>query len=105
MQEITDKDFYPLIKKEKLVIIDFWAERCPACVMLSPVLEQLAKDKDYKGKIVFAKLDVDSNHEVSSKFSIMAIPTLLIFKNGRMIDQITGFLPKEALKKRLEKFL
>ncbi|PIU75758.1 thioredoxin [Candidatus Pacearchaeota archaeon CG06_land_8_20_14_3_00_35_12] len=104
MQQISDKEFYPFIKKNKLAIIDFWAERCPACLMLSPVLEQLAKDKEFKS-VVFAKLDVDENHEVASKFSIMAIPTLLIFKDGRMIDQITGFLPKEALKKRLEKFL
>ena len=104
MQQISDREFYPFIKKSKIVIVDFWAARCPACVMLSPVLEQLSKDKDFKA-VAFAKLDVDENHEISSKFSIMAIPTLLIFKDGKMIDQITGFLPKEALKKRLERFL
>jgi len=105
MLQISDKEFPSFIKKHKLAVIDLWAERCPACVMLSPVLEQLAKDKEFKGKIAFAKLDVDSNHEIASTFNIDKIPTILIFKNGKRVDKITGFQSKEVLKKRLEKFL
>jgi thioredoxin 1 len=102
--EVTDANF----KKEVLdsstpVLVDFWAEWCGPCKMIAPVVEQLAKDFD--GKLKVGKVDVDSNQQTSMQFGIRSIPTLLIFKNGRVVDQIVGAVPKQALADKVTKHL
>ncbi len=102
--EVTDANF----KKEVLesttpVLVDFWAEWCGPCKMIAPVVEQLAKD--FEGKLKVGKVDVDSNQQTSMQFGIRSIPTLLIFKNGRVVDQIVGAVPKQALADKVTRHL
>jgi len=80
---------------EGVVLVDFWAQWCGPCKMIAPVLEELDAELDGKAKIV--KLDIDENQETTSKFGIMSIPTLVVFKNGELVDKTVGFQPKEAL--------
>jgi len=98
--KITDADFEEHTKKFETLVIDCWAPWCGPCRMLGPIIDELAKEM--KGKIVFGKLNVDENPSTSGKFGVMSIPTLLIFKNGEMIDRLVGALPKEQLKQRFE---
>ncbi|SEO81245.1 thioredoxin [Amphibacillus marinus] len=83
-----------------LVLADFWAPWCGPCKMIGPVLEELAEEMGDTVKIV--KLNVDDNQETTSKYGVMSIPTLLLFKDGEVIDQIVGFQPKEALEERIK---
>ena len=83
--EITDSNFEEVISSEKPVLVDFWAEWCGPCKMIGPVVEELASD--YDGKAVVAKVNVDENPNVSAKFGIRSIPTLLVFKNGEIVDK------------------
>ncbi|TAH21371.1 MAG: thioredoxin [Cytophagales bacterium] len=96
----TDKTFDEIIASDKPVLIDFWAEWCGPCRMVGPVVEELAAD--YDGKAVVAKVDVDSNPEISVKYGIRSIPTLMFFKNGQMVDKIIGATTKNVLAKKLE---
>lgn len=98
--EITDKNFEEIIKSDTPVLIDFWAEWCGPCKMIAPVVEELASE--YKGKAVIGKVDVDSNPEVSAKFGIRSIPTLLVFKNGEVVDKQIGAVPKNVLSQKLD---
>jgi thioredoxin 1 len=84
-----------------LVLVDFWAPWCGPCKMIAPVLEDLDAEIGEKVKIV--KVDVDENQETAGKFGIMSIPTLLVLKDGEVVDKMVGFQPKEALAERLEK--
>ncbi|TDL34372.1 thioredoxin [Jeotgalibacillus sp. S-D1] len=86
---------------EGLVLADFWAPWCGPCKMIAPVLEELDSDMGEKVKIV--KLDVDENQETASKFGVMSIPTLVVFKDGEVVDKVVGFQPKEALEELLNK--
>lgn len=98
---VDDSSFdQTVLKSEMPVLVDFWAEWCGPCRMVAPVVEELAKE--YEGKISFAKLDVDHNPKTAGKYSIMSIPTLLLFKKGEPISHIVGFRPKEELKKTLD---
>ncbi|HAQ06814.1 MAG TPA: thioredoxin [Bacillus bacterium] len=83
-----------------VVLVDFWAPWCGPCKMIAPVLEELDAEMGDKVKIV--KLDVDENQETAAKFGVMSIPTLLVLKNGEVVDKVVGFQPKEALAGRLE---
>ncbi|WP_404404199.1 thioredoxin [Jeotgalibacillus malaysiensis] len=87
--------------KEGLVLADFWATWCGPCKMIAPVLEELDSDMGDKVKIV--KLDVDENQETASKYGVMSIPTLVVFKDGEIVDKVVGFQPKEALEELLNK--
>ncbi|ART77520.1 thioredoxin [Sutcliffiella horikoshii] len=86
---------------EGLVLADFWAPWCGPCKMIAPVLEELDQDMGDKVKIV--KVDVDENQETAGKFGVMSIPTLLVIKNGEVVDKAVGFQPKEALAELLNK--
>lgn len=101
--QVTDQTFEDTIRKYPVVVVDFWGQWCPPCHMIAPVIEELAKD--YSGKVVFSKLNVDENQMIAAKYGIMAVPTLLIFKNGRLIDQVTGALPRQHLEKRIKNVL
>ncbi|MEE8442604.1 MAG: thioredoxin [Dehalococcoidia bacterium] len=98
---VTDEEFDEQVLKASVpVLVDFWAEWCAPCKMIAPIVEDLANE--YDGKVSFFKMDVDSNPETSLKFGIRSIPTLLVFKNGKPVDQVIGAVPKAVLKKRLE---
>lgn len=93
--EITDANFDEIIKTDKPVLVDFWAEWCGPCKMIGPVVEELAGDFD--GKAVIGKLNVDDNPGISARFGIRSIPTLLVIKNGEIVDKQIGAVPKTAL--------
>ena len=91
--EITDANFDELVlKSEKPVMVDFWAEWCGPCRMVGPIMEELSDD--FKDKAVVGKLDVDSNQEFAAKFGVRNIPTVLVFKNGEIVGRQVGVAPK-----------
>ncbi len=96
---VTDDNFNEVINSDKPVLVDFWAEWCGPCQMLAPIVEELAGD--FEGKAIVGKLDVDSNPNIAGQFGIRSIPTLLIFKNGQLIDKQVGVVPKHALAQKL----
>ena len=98
--EITDSNFDEILKTDKVVLVDFWAEWCGPCKMVGPIVEELANE--YNGKAVIGKLDVDANHKVSTQFNVRNIPTLLFFKNGELVDKQVGFVPKNVLESKLK---
>lgn len=98
--EITDANFEEIIASDKPVLVDFWAEWCGPCRMVGPIVEELATD--YDGKAVIGKVDVDTNPEVSAKFGIRSIPTLLVFKGGEIVDKQIGAVPKNVLSQKID---
>lgn len=102
--EISDATFDSEVMKSDIpVVVDFWAPWCGPCKMIAPVLEEIARD--YDGKLKVAKMDVDSNTQIASQYRIMSIPSLLIFKNGKLVDQVVGALPKAQLLNHLTKVI
>ncbi|GAB3064816.1 thioredoxin [Virgibacillus ainsalahensis] len=91
---VTDQNFTKETS-EGLVLADFWAPWCGPCKMIAPVLEEI--DGEMEEKVQIVKLDVDENQETAGKYGVMSIPTLLLFKDGDVVDQVIGFQPKEAL--------
>src|SRR4030042_6407538 len=85
------------------VLVDFWAPWCHPCKMVAPIIDELAEE--YTGKLVFGKINVDENHKIATKYDVMSIPTLIVFKQGKPVTNIIGFKPKEQLKKELESVL
>jgi len=99
--ELTDANFAEEVEKSSNpVLVDFWAEWCGPCRMVGPVVEELAGE--YEGKAKIGKVNVDNNPEVSVKYGIRSIPALLIFKNGEVVDQIIGAVPKNQIKNKLD---
>jgi len=101
--EITEKGLNDVIKRYDLVVVDFWAPWCAPCLMMAPIIEELAKH--YAGKVVFAKLNVDENPRAAMRFDIRAIPTFLVFKRGRLVARWLGAMPKEALMANIDGLL
>ena len=96
--EVTDASFDELVKNNPKVVVDCWAAWCAPCRMLTPIIDELAEERT---DVKFAKLDVDKNRAVPSKYGIMSIPTLLYFKDGQLVDKTLGALPKQAIESRL----
>jgi len=101
--EVTDKTFDETIRNNRLVVVDCWAPWCGPCQMVAPVIEELARQ--YAGKVLFGKLNVDENPLVAMQYGIMSIPTLLFFKSGELIDRIVGAIPKQMLEQKIKSFL
>jgi thioredoxin 1 len=93
---VTDENFETEVEKhDGLTVVDFWATWCGPCRMIAPILDQLAGE--YAGKAKVTKLDVDSNIKTASRFNVRSIPTILFFKNGQLVDQVVGAVPKPQL--------
>jgi thioredoxin 1 len=102
--ELTSANFETeVIKSELPVLVDFWATWCGPCRMIAPIVEELAQS--YQGKAKIAKLDVDSNQDVAMKYKILSIPNVLFFKNGKIVDQIIGAVPKKQFIDKIEKLV
>lgn len=99
--ELTDSNFEnEVLSSDVPVLVDFWAEWCGPCKKIGPVVDELADE--YGGKLKVGKVNVDDNSEVSMKYQIRSIPALMIFKNGEVVDQIIGAVPKSVLKKQVD---
>jgi thioredoxin 1 len=101
--EMTDATFKEMIQNHPLVVVDCWAPWCGPCRMVAPIIEELSRD--YVGRILFGKLNVDDNREVSMQYDIMSIPTLLVFKNGKLVDTIIGAMPRQTLEQKITRHL
>ncbi|GGE17929.1 thioredoxin [Marinithermofilum abyssi] len=94
IQNVTDQTFDKAVS-ENLVLVDFWAPWCGPCKMIAPVLDEI--DQEVGDKVTIAKVNVDENPDTAGRYGVMSIPTLMIFKNGEMVDKLHGFQPKEQL--------
>lgn len=102
--EVTDSNFEELVlKSDKTVMLDFWAEWCGPCRMIAPFVEQMSDE--FKGKAVIGKVDVDNNPGIAARFGIRNIPTILFIKNGEIVDKQVGAVPKNSLVAKLESHL
>jgi len=101
--EMNDETFQETIQKNTLVVVDCWAPWCAPCHMVAPIIEDMARD--YAGRILFGKLNVDMNKKVAMQYAIMSIPTLLVFKNGKLVDRIIGAMPRKMLEPQITRHL
>ena len=98
---LTDSNFQEeVLQKKGIALVDFWAEWCGPCKMIGPVVEELSQE--YDGKALVAKVDVDENAELTQRYGVRSIPTILILKDGEVVDKHVGFATKEALAKKIE---
>lgn len=102
--ELTDSNFEEVVlKSDKPVLVDFWAEWCGPCKAIGPVVEQLSKE--YEGKANIGKMDVDANSNVPMQYGIRSIPTILFFKGGQLVDKTVGAVPKSSLEATIQKHI
>ncbi len=101
--EITDATFDAIVNTDKPVVVDFWAEWCGPCRMITPIIEELATE--YEGKAVIGKVNVDENDAITAKFGIRNIPTILFIKNGEVVDKQVGATQKSALAAKIDALL
>ncbi len=100
----TDQNFQSsILQADKVALVDFWASWCGPCMMLGPVIEELAAD--YEGKAIIAKVNVDENPNTAAKYGIRSIPTMLVIKNGQVVDQMVGAMPKTSIAKKLDEHI
>jgi len=92
-----------VIQSKSLVMVDFWATWCGPCKIVAPVVEELAKE--YEGKVTFAKVNTDENTDLATRYNIRGIPTLIFFKEGKVMDQVVGAVPKAQLKSKIDSLL
>ena len=103
-KHVTEKDFKTeVLESDVPVMVDFWAEWCFPCKTIAPLVDELAKE--YNGKIKVVKVDVDSNNRIAADYMIMSIPSLLFFKDGKVVDTIRGNKKKKQIQERIEKHL
>ena len=100
---LTDANFSSEVARYQLILVDFWAPWCGPCRMVGPIIDQLAKE--YSGKVVFGKLNVDESPRVASTFGVQSIPTMMIFKGGKAVDVMIGAMPKGAIEAKLKQQL
>lgn len=101
--EVTDTNFEELVNSGKPMVLDFWAEWCGPCRMVGPIIDELATE--YEGKVTIGKMDVDSNNDVVAQFGIRNIPTVLFFKDGKMVDKQVGAAQKSAFAAKIDALL
>jgi thioredoxin len=103
-KHVTEKDFQTeVLESEIPVMVDFWAEWCFPCKTISPIIDELSKE--YTGQIKVVKVDVDSNNRIAADYMIMSIPSLLIFKEGKVVETIRGAVPKKTIQEHIKKVL
>jgi thioredoxin 1 len=100
---LTDSNFKSEVSKYPVMLVDFWAPWCGPCRMVSPIIEQLARE--YSGRVAFGKVNVDENQMIAGSFGIQSIPTMIIFKNGKAIDVMIGAMPKGQIEMKLKQQL
>ena len=96
---LNSESFDKFLQENEVVVVDFWAVWCMPCLMVAPIMENLARK--YEGKIAFGKVNVDEERDIAMRFGIMSIPTIIIFKNSKMVDQIVGAMPEKILEEKL----
>jgi len=101
--EVTDATFEETVQNHPLVVVDCWATWCGPCHMVAPIIEELARD--YAGKVLFGKLNVDKNPATTMRYQIMSIPTLLVFNHGKLVDKIIGASPRRILEAKITRRL
>jgi thioredoxin 1 len=100
---LTDSNFHSEIAKHKLIVVDFWAPWCGPCRMVGPIIEELAAE--YAGKVAFGKLNVDENVMVPSSFGVRGIPTLIVFKDGKIVDTLVGACSKSHIESKFRLYM
>jgi thioredoxin len=104
IQQVTDQDFdKTVLQAGKPAFVDFWAPWCGPCRIIGPLVEELAPS--YQGRVVITKMNVDDNPQVAQKFGVTSIPTLMMFKDGKLVDRVVGAMPKGELQKFIERNL
>jgi thioredoxin 1 len=104
VRTLTDATFADAVGEGSgVVMVDFWAAWCGPCRMIAPIVEQLARE--YEGKVTVAKLDVDTNPQATMRYNVRSLPSVLIFKDGAVVDTVIGAVPRSVLEQRLQKHL
>jgi thioredoxin 1 len=103
VHHVTDQDFDKVVQGGKPVLVDFWAPWCGPCRIIGPIVEELAPS--YEGRAVIAKMNVDDNPNIAQRLGVTSIPTLMMFKDGKLVDRVVGAMPKGELQKFIERNL